>query len=58
MTSRPAYEDPAVLAKAAAIILNARRAGATNADPSDREPYRAPLTTGESNPGAEVRRAA
>lgn len=42
----------------AAPIRNATRPPATNEGPLDREPCRAPLTTGESTPGAEVGRAA
>jgi hypothetical protein len=56
MTGRPAYEDPAVLAKAAAIILNARTAGATNADRLKTEPGMARST--DATPRREVRRAA
>jgi len=55
----PAYVDPAVLARVARIIVNARGAAATNDRSSDREPSRArDLTCEDSKPGPEVGRAA
>lgn len=48
-----AHEDPAVLDRIARIIVNARAAGATNADRSNREPNRA-LTSDEVTPGPEA----
>ncbi len=53
-----AHEDPAVLDRIARIIVNARAAGATNADRSNREPYRALTSASEGTPGPEVGRAA
>lgn len=50
-----AYEDPAVLARVAAV-LNAGRPPATNEGPSDRAPGL--VLSRKANPGPEVERAA
>jgi hypothetical protein len=52
-----AYEDPAVLARVAAILVNTREAAAVDDGPSDQEPRPAPITTRDGNWGVEVGRA-